>query len=54
MDGKPKDGKDVADAKANPVHMDDVLIEIGGQITPYRSSARTLPEHPLETNAPSM
>jgi trigger factor len=33
MDGKPKDGKDVADAKANPVHMDDVLIEIGGKNT---------------------
>jgi trigger factor len=31
MDGKPKDGKDVADAKANPVHMDEVLIEIGGK-----------------------
>ena len=33
MDGKPKDGKDVANAKANPVHMDDVLIEIGGKNT---------------------
>jgi trigger factor len=33
MDGKPKDGKDVAQAKANPVHMDDVLIEIGGKNT---------------------
>jgi trigger factor len=33
MDGQPKDGKDVADAKANPVHMDDVLIEIGGKNT---------------------
>jgi trigger factor len=33
MDGKPKDGKDAADAKANPVHMDDVLIEIGGKNT---------------------
>ncbi|HZZ17044.1 MAG TPA: trigger factor [Candidatus Sulfotelmatobacter sp.] len=33
MDGKPKDGKDVADSKANPVHMDDVLIEIGGKNT---------------------
>jgi trigger factor len=33
MDGKPKDGKDVADAKANPVHMDDVLIEIGSKNT---------------------
>jgi trigger factor len=33
MDGKPKDGKDVADAKANPVHMDDVLVEIGGKNT---------------------
>ena len=33
MDGKPKDGKDVADAKANPVHMDEVLIEIGGKNT---------------------
>jgi trigger factor len=33
MDGKPKDGQDVADAQANPVHMDDVLIEIGGKNT---------------------
>jgi trigger factor len=33
MDGKPKDGKDVEDAKANPVHMDEVLIEIGGKNT---------------------
>jgi trigger factor len=33
MDGKPKDGQDVAEAKANPVHMDDVLIEIGGKNT---------------------
>jgi trigger factor len=33
MDGKPKDGKDVADAKANPVHMDEVLVEIGGKNT---------------------
>jgi trigger factor len=33
MDGKPKDGHDVAEAKANPVHMDDVLIEIGGKNT---------------------
>ena len=33
MDGKPKDGADVADAKSNPVHMDDVLIEIGGKNT---------------------
>ncbi len=33
MDGKPKDGIDVAEAKANPVHMDDVLIEIGSKNT---------------------
>jgi len=33
MDGKPKDGKDVKEAAANPVHMDDVLIEIGGKNT---------------------
>jgi trigger factor len=33
MDGKPKDGKDVEAANANPVHMDDVLIEIGGKNT---------------------
>jgi trigger factor len=33
MDGKPKDGKDVEDASSNPVHMDDVLIEIGGKNT---------------------
>ena len=33
IDGKPKDSQDVADAKSNPVHMDDVLIEIGGKNT---------------------
>ena len=33
MDGKPKDDKDVEAASANPVHMDDVLIEIGGKNT---------------------
>jgi len=33
MDGKPKDGKDVEAANANPVHMDEVLIEIGGKNT---------------------
>jgi trigger factor len=33
MDGKPKDSQDVAEARANPVHMDDVLIEIGGKNT---------------------
>jgi trigger factor len=33
MDGKPKDIKDVKEASANPVHMDDVLIEIGGKNT---------------------
>ncbi|MGA8272956.1 MAG: trigger factor [Candidatus Sulfotelmatobacter sp.] len=33
MDGKPKDGKDVEASGANPVHMDDVLIEIGGKNT---------------------
>ena len=33
MDGRPKDGKDVQEASANPVHMDDVLIEIGGKNT---------------------
>jgi len=33
MDGKPKDGIDVKEAGANPVHMDDVLIEIGGKNT---------------------
>jgi len=33
MDGKPKDDKDIEAAKANPVHMDDVLIEIGGKNT---------------------
>jgi trigger factor len=33
MDGKPKHGKDVEAASANPVHMDDVLIEIGGKNT---------------------
>jgi trigger factor len=33
MDGKPKDAADVKEAAANPVHMDDVLIEIGGKNT---------------------
>ena len=33
MDGKPKDGQDVKEAAANPVHMDDVLIEMGGKNT---------------------
>jgi trigger factor len=33
MDGRPKDGKDIKEASANPVHMDDVLIEIGGKNT---------------------
>ncbi len=37
MDGKPKDGKDKdkdsGEAKANPMRMDDVLIEIGGANT---------------------
>ena len=33
MDGRPKDGEDVKEASANPVHMDDVLIEIGGKNT---------------------
>jgi trigger factor len=33
MDGKPKDGKDVEAANVNPVHMDEVLIEIGGKNT---------------------
>ena len=31
MDGKPKDGNDAPDA--HPVHMDEVLIEIGGKNT---------------------
>jgi trigger factor len=33
MDGRPKDGTDVKEASSNPVHMDDVLIEIGGKNT---------------------
>ncbi len=33
MDGCSKDGKGVKEASANPVHMDDVLIEIGGKNT---------------------
>jgi trigger factor len=33
MDGKPKDSRDVKEASSNPVHMDDVLIEIGGKNT---------------------
>jgi trigger factor len=32
-DGKPKDGSDGKEAGANPVHMDEVLIEIGGKNT---------------------
>ena len=31
LDGKPKDGADAKDA--NPVHMDEVLVEIGGKNT---------------------
>ncbi|MGA8438283.1 MAG: trigger factor [Candidatus Sulfotelmatobacter sp.] len=33
MDGKPKNTADAEAASANPVHMDDVLIEIGGKNT---------------------
>src|SRR5271166_5260375 len=33
MDGKPKNATDAEAASANPVHMDDVLIEIGGKNT---------------------
>jgi len=33
MDGKPKDATEAEAASANPVHMDDVLIEIGGKNT---------------------
>ena len=33
MDGKPKDGNDDGDDKTQPVHMDEVLIEIGGKNT---------------------
>jgi trigger factor len=33
MDGKPKGEQDTKDAASNPVHMDDVLIEIGGKNT---------------------
>jgi trigger factor len=33
MDGKPKNPADAEAASANPVHMDDVLIEIGGKNT---------------------
>jgi trigger factor len=33
MDGKPKDAQDTKDAASNPVHMDEVLIEIGGKNT---------------------
>jgi trigger factor len=33
MDGKPKDSQDAKDAASNPVHMDDVLIEMGGKNT---------------------
>jgi trigger factor len=32
-DGKPKDAQDTKDAASNPVHMDEVLIEIGGKNT---------------------
>jgi trigger factor len=33
MDGKPKDAQPGDDAQTNPVHMDEVLIEIGGKNT---------------------
>jgi trigger factor len=33
MDGKPKDGDGDGDDKPQPVHMDEVLIEIGGKNT---------------------
>ncbi len=33
MDGKPKNATDAEAASSNPVHMDDVLIEIGGKNT---------------------
>ncbi len=33
MDGKPKDAAAAEAAKSNPVHMDEVLIEIGGKNT---------------------
>jgi len=33
MDGRPKDGQYAKEASSNPVHMDDVLIEIGGKNT---------------------
>jgi trigger factor len=33
MNGKPKNAADAEAASANPVHMDDVLIEIGGKNT---------------------
>lgn len=33
MDGQPKGAQDTKDAASNPVHMDDVLIEIGGKNT---------------------
>jgi trigger factor len=33
MDGRPKDVQDSKDSASNPVHMDDVLIEIGGKNT---------------------
>jgi trigger factor len=33
IDGRPKDGADVKESGANPVHMDDVLIEIDGPNT---------------------
>jgi trigger factor len=39
MDGKPKNAADAEAASANPVHMDDVLIEIGGKNTVPEFSA---------------
>ncbi len=33
VDGRPKDMQDIKDSASNPVHMEDVLIEIGGKNT---------------------
>ena len=57
MDGKPKDAQDAADASSNPVHMDDVLIEIGGkntmpEFTQHLTGASTGDERTFDVSYP--
>ncbi len=48
MDGKPKDALDVKSAAANPVHMEDVLVEIGGKNTVPEFTQNLTGAHPGE------